>query len=231
MYSLFLLNLTTFYLSTDFHLCQLSEHRLLVSEGCEGSPSEPADRHLQLQQPQQQAHSPCLLPDQGLLRQGSREEDQGRGEEAVSSEREGGRAQLWPGLWVTQVIFTVTLSRWHTDHLFICFAFLLRHPTSRGCESAHPPEAQRRDHLQNDDRLRDPAYPFHPRHSLLHLPAPRRCQSDRRSNSKRHQRSSKLRATACLLFDLDACFRCMHVPVGLKAAARKYLRDGSIWPA
>lgn len=30
-------------LSTDIHLCKLSEHRLLFSEGGEGSPSEPAD--------------------------------------------------------------------------------------------------------------------------------------------------------------------------------------------
>lgn len=85
-------------LSADLHLSQLPEHRLLLSEGRQGSSPEPADRHLQLQQPQQQAHPPRLLPDQSLLRQGGREEDPRRGEEAVPQEREGGRAQPWPGL-------------------------------------------------------------------------------------------------------------------------------------
>lgn len=39
--------------SADLHLRQLPEHRLLLSEGREGPPSEPADWYLQLQQPQQ----------------------------------------------------------------------------------------------------------------------------------------------------------------------------------
>ena len=47
---------------------------------------------------------------------------------------------------------------------------------SCGCESAHSPETQRRDHLQDDDRPRDSAGPFHPWHSLFCLPAPRECQ-------------------------------------------------------
>lgn len=223
---------TFFYLSTDLHLCQLSEHRLLLSEGCEGSPSEPADRHLQLQQPQQQANSPRLLPDQGVLWQGSREEDQGWGEEAVPSEREGGRPQLCPGLWGTplskQVLFRLKPSRWHSEGLSICVC----HPFSRGCESAHPPEAQRRDHLQNDDRLRDPAYPVHPRHSLLHLPAPRKCQSDR-AWALPVQVKARCDHVSALKFDIDACFQCAHVPVGfMPAVAHKYSHSaGSSWTA
>lgn len=53
------------------HLCELFEHGLLLTEGCEGDASHHPDRHLQLQQQQQQqAHSQGLHSDQGLLWQG-----------------------------------------------------------------------------------------------------------------------------------------------------------------
>lgn len=54
----------------DLYLCELSEHRLLLTEGREGDASDNPDRHLQLQQLQQQTHSQGLRSDQGLLRQG-----------------------------------------------------------------------------------------------------------------------------------------------------------------
>lgn len=52
------------------YLCELSEHRLLLTEGCEGDAPDNPDRYLQLQQLQQQAHSQGLRSDQGLLWQG-----------------------------------------------------------------------------------------------------------------------------------------------------------------
>lgn len=52
------------------YLCELSEHRLLLTEGCEGDAPDNPDRYLQLQQLQQQAHSQGLCSDQGLLWQG-----------------------------------------------------------------------------------------------------------------------------------------------------------------
>lgn len=51
----------------DLHHGQLSEYRLLLSEGGQGSSSDDPDRHVQLQQPQQQAAAQGLLADQGLL--------------------------------------------------------------------------------------------------------------------------------------------------------------------
>ena len=56
--------------SPDLHHGELPEHRLLIPKGGEGPAPHDPDRHLQLQQPQQQASAPGLLPDQGLLRQG-----------------------------------------------------------------------------------------------------------------------------------------------------------------
>lgn len=52
------------------YLCELSQHRLLLAEGREGDAADNPDRHLQLQQLQQQAHSQGLRSDQGLLWQG-----------------------------------------------------------------------------------------------------------------------------------------------------------------
>lgn len=59
-----------FFFDSDIHHGELPEHRLLFSERSEGASFDDPDRHVQLQQPQQQAHPPCLLPDQSLLWQG-----------------------------------------------------------------------------------------------------------------------------------------------------------------
>lgn len=56
--------------SSDLHLSELSEHRLLLAERCEGDASDNPDRHLQLQQLQQQTYPQGLCSDQGLLWQG-----------------------------------------------------------------------------------------------------------------------------------------------------------------
>lgn len=48
---------------------------------------------------------------------------------------------------------------------------------SRRRQGAHPPEAQRRDHLQDDDGLWDPACALHSWHSLCHLPASCECNA------------------------------------------------------
>lgn len=52
---------------SDLHHGQLLEHRLLLSEGGQRPPPDDPDRHVQLQQPQQQAAAPGVLADQGLL--------------------------------------------------------------------------------------------------------------------------------------------------------------------
>lgn len=49
------------------HLCELSEHRLLLTERREGHASDNPDRHLQLPQLQQQTNPQGLRSDQGLL--------------------------------------------------------------------------------------------------------------------------------------------------------------------
>ena len=38
-----------FFCFVGLHLSELSEHRLLLAEGCEGDASDNPDRHIQLQ--------------------------------------------------------------------------------------------------------------------------------------------------------------------------------------